>query len=179
MCVCVCVCVCACGNKLFGVGYYSLANNSGFSKCSLAKLKQTALYFFESRGFLLATLPWMPWLFNFRLTVDAFTFVPNPTREVCNSLEVMCGLAVTWFIIFLVLLGDSFDGRPLLGRGVVMLKALICKLFVLQWMDGAGIFWRWSYSPPQTDGPWISPLLSALLICLGPQWFDWFPLSSN
>ena len=38
---------------------------SGLSKCSLAKLKQAALLFFESRGFLLATLPWIPWLFNF------------------------------------------------------------------------------------------------------------------
>lgn len=51
-------------------------------------------------------------------------FVPDATREVCNSLQVICGLIFTWFIIFLVLPGDSFDRRILLGRGAVMLKDL-------------------------------------------------------
>ena len=72
----------------------------------------------------IATLPWMSCLFNFRLIVDACTFTPDAAREVCNSLEVMCGLAFTWFIILLVLLGDGLDGRPLLGRVAVMLNAL-------------------------------------------------------
>lgn len=35
-----------------------------------------------------------------------------------------CWLAFTWFIIFLVFVGDSFDGRPLLGRVPGMLKGL-------------------------------------------------------
>ena len=38
---------------------------SGLSKCSLAKLKRAALFFLESRGFLLATLPWMSCRFQF------------------------------------------------------------------------------------------------------------------
>lgn len=44
--------------------------------------------------------------------------------EVCSSPEVMCGLVFTWFIIFLELLGEGFDGRPLLARVAVMMSAL-------------------------------------------------------
>ena len=32
---------------------------------------------------------------NVSLIVDACTFTPNAAREVCDSLEVMCGLAFT------------------------------------------------------------------------------------
>ena len=45
---------------------------SGLSKCSLAKLKWAVFFFLESRGFLLATLPWMSCLFNFHVECPPF-----------------------------------------------------------------------------------------------------------
>lgn len=45
----------------------------------------------------------MSCLFNFHLIVDTCTSSPDAAREVCNSLEVTCGLAFTSCIIFLVL----------------------------------------------------------------------------
>lgn len=96
----------------------------------------------DSFGFLLATVPQMSWLFSVPQIVEACTCVPDVSREVCNSLEVMCGLALSDFSLPVVLLGDHFNRLQLLGRGAVMLKVLHFKSIVLQWMDGAGIFWR-------------------------------------
>ena len=71
---------------------------SGLSKCSLAKLKRAALFFLESRGFFLATLPWMSCLFNFRLIVDACTFTPDAAREVYISRgDVWVGLYLIYY----------------------------------------------------------------------------------
>jgi len=50
--------------------------------------------------------------------------MPDVAREVCNTIEVMCGLAFTSFVIFLVILDNSFNGYLLLGRVGVMLNAL-------------------------------------------------------
>lgn len=62
----------------------------------------------------------MSCLFIFCLFVDACSHIPVAASEICNSLEVKCGLAFTRFIMFLELLCESFDCCPLLGRVVVM-----------------------------------------------------------
>lgn len=89
---------------------------------SLAELKNPALFLSESRCFLLATIPW---LFNFRLIVDACKFVPDATREICSTREMRYGF------ISLVLQANSFDGRLLLGRDAVMLKTISLEIICL------------------------------------------------
>lgn len=110
---------------------FQKASNS--SICTLAKFKQATLFFVGSRDSLLKSPQLMLCQFNIRLIIYTCKFSPDRARDLCNSLKVMCGLAFTSFIIFLVYLGDSIDGRPILGRIAVVLNAIhleiICHRF--------------------------------------------------
>ena len=71
----------------------------------LAELKWAALFFFESRGFPLATLPWMSCNSMLHLVVDACKFLSHRCYQ--RGLQLSTGdvwLAYTQFIILLVLL---------------------------------------------------------------------------
>lgn len=92
---------------------------SASPKCSLGKWKQGSfVLFWEQR------LPSTGMARLFKSQIAAFAFVHDATKKVYNSPEVMRWLPFIWFSIFVVFLVDSFDGRPLLGRVAVMLKAL-------------------------------------------------------
>ena len=62
---------------------------SSFSRCSLEKLRQAALFFFDNRGFVLATLPCKSCWLSFLLIVETCAWFPDAARKVCKSLDVM------------------------------------------------------------------------------------------
>ena len=104
-------------------------------ECFFAYFKRDSRWAFLSNGFLLATLPYRPDLWSAWDIVVTCTLWPVLAIKACSSCKVAIGLLVASLISLLLARSSSLEGRPDLGRVLVVpytFHFLIIVLTVLQ-----------------------------------------------